>query len=73
MSLGTSLSKNYLHQLERKLTEWYLAKEVVVLRKKLLAEVDAGYLRLRVQLLNDDLLEISEYVSAGTSELMKVT
>ncbi len=59
------LSKTYLSQLERKLGSWKLTRDLKVMNRKLLAEVDAGYIRIRVRLKNGDLFEISEYVSGG--------
>lgn len=69
--MGTSLSKNYLYRLEQKLHNWPKAMEVETVRKKLLDEVDAGYIRIRVRLQNGDLLEISEYVSPTTGRLLR--
>jgi hypothetical protein len=62
-----------LYQLEKKLARWKAAREVQILRKKLLAEVDAGYIRVRIRLKNDDLLELSEYFSGETGELQVIS
>lgn len=67
--MATSLSKNYLRQLEQKLAKWKPARDIQIIRKTLLAEVNAGYIYARVRMQNGDLLELSEYVTAETSEL----
>ncbi|MCI0444582.1 DUF6516 family protein [bacterium] len=63
------MSKNYLQRLEKSLSKWKLATEVQVIRSKFLVDVDAGYLRMRVRLVNDDLLEVSEYVTGESGKI----
>lgn len=62
-----------MYQLKQKLRNWPPAEEVTILRKKLLTDVDAGYIRMRVQLQDGHLLEVSEYVSVETGRLIRTS
>ncbi|MFQ5639720.1 MAG: DUF6516 family protein [bacterium] len=37
------MNKSYLQQIEQKLAKWKLTSEVVLIRRKILTEVDAAY------------------------------
>lgn len=69
--MATYLSKTYLSQLEQKLRAWKLTSNLEVVSEKLLAEVDAGYIRIRVRLKNGDLFEISEYFLGSHEEIIR--
>ena len=57
-----SLSKNYLNTLKSEVLDWELADKVLILKEKVLQEIDAGFLRVKITLKNNDILELSEYV-----------
>ena len=73
--MATQSSKKYLNRLEKQLLKWKHADEVKFVRKIFAAEVDAGYIRVRIRLKNGDLLELSEYVTfhAGEIEIISYT
>lgn len=53
-------SKNYLNSLKNEVLTWELAKTVQIIREKYPDEVDAGFLRIKVILQNNDILELSD-------------
>lgn len=68
--MGFSSAK-YLQRLKEKLRKWNLTTKVTIVREKRLADIDAGYIRIRAHLKNDDLLEISEYIVASGNDIVK--
>ncbi|MFQ5629757.1 MAG: DUF6516 family protein [bacterium] len=65
------MSGKYLQQLEQKLRNWNYTTEITIVREKRLADIDAGYIRIRARLKNDNLLEISEYVVASENDIIR--
>lgn len=57
-----SLSKNYLNSLKSEILNWELANTVQILKEKVLQEIDAGFMRVKITLKNSDIIELSEYV-----------
>ncbi len=57
-----SWSRNYLNSLKREILSWGLAAKVEILKEKFPAEIDAGFMRIKITLQNADILELSEYV-----------
>jgi hypothetical protein len=67
------LKKSYLQRIEQELSNWKYASEVKVVNKKIFATIDAAYIRIRVSLINGDLLEISEYLSFETGRPQRLS
>lgn len=55
------MSKNYLNSLKQKVNNWELADHVEILKEKIIPEIDAGFLRIKIILLNKDILEFAVY------------
>ncbi len=56
-----NLSKNYLNSLKQKVNNWELADHVEILKEKIIPEIDAGFLRIKIILQNTDILEFAVY------------
>jgi hypothetical protein len=55
-------SKNYLNLLKKEVHDWELVSNIQILKEKYLKEIDAGFIRIKIILKNNDILELSEYV-----------